>query len=175
MKKTMSICIAVVFVTQAVLASSQTADTPTPPFTLTIVQVGYGGTTPGNYAVRVTLKNISDREIGDQGCLALRDWFNVSVVYNGVPMEETDAVRRLKKWRNPNVACEGSHTGRKIGSGQEHFYRLNVTEFYGMSEAGTYDVTVTRETDPRHPESSVTVTSNTITIVVPKSDANKVE
>ena len=173
MKKTMSMWIAVVFLTQAILASSQTAEKPAPPFTLTIVQVGYGGTTPGNYAVKVTLKNISDREIGDQGCLALRDWFNVSVVYNGTPMEETDAVRRLKRWRRPNVACEGSHTGWKIGPGQEYFYQLNVNEFYGMSEPGIYHVTVTRETDPRHPESSVTVTSNTVTIVVPKSDANK--
>jgi hypothetical protein len=158
---------AIVLVVQAVFAFAQVPAQPAPTFTLTISQVGYGGTTPGNYAVRVKLKNISDHEIGDQGCLALRDWFNVSVIYNGVPMEETDAVRSLKEIRKLTKPCEGSYTGWKIEPGEEHYYRLNVSEFYDMSKPGTYEVTVTRETNPKHPDLSVTVKSNTVAIMVP--------
>jgi hypothetical protein len=33
---------------------------------------------------------------------------------------------------------------------------------------GTYEIAVTRETDRDHPEKSVTVKSNTLTVVVPQ-------
>jgi hypothetical protein len=39
-----------------------------------------------------------------------------------------------------------------------------------MSDPGTYEVTVSRETDPDHPDRSVTVKSNTITITVPEPE-----
>ena len=41
-----------------------------------------------------------------------------------------------------------------------------------MTVPGTYEITVTRETFPWNPEKSVTVKSNTITIVVPEPEAN---
>jgi hypothetical protein len=37
-----------------------------------------------------------------------------------------------------------------------------------MTVPGTYEITVTRETDRWNPEKSVTVKSNTLTIVVPE-------
>jgi hypothetical protein len=40
-----------------------------------------------------------------------------------------------------------------------------------MSVPGTYEITVTRETDRWNPEKSVTVKSNTLTIVAPEPSA----
>lgn len=64
---------AILCVAGAVLAHSQTLPMvkPVPDFTLTIRQVGYGGTIPANYAVLVRERNISDREIRGGGCSAL--------------------------------------------------------------------------------------------------------
>jgi len=39
---------------------------------------------------------------------------------------------------------------------------------YPMTEPGTYELTVSRPSDAEHPEKSVTVKSNTITLVVPE-------
>ncbi len=173
MKAITSKVIAVVFIMQTACACAQVLGKPAPKFTLSISQIGYGGSSPGNYAVLVKLKNISNEEIGDQGCLALRDWFDASVLYNGVPMEETDAVKQLKAVRKLEKPCEGSHSGWRIGPGGEHHYQLNVSEFYDMSKPGTYEITVTRETYPKDPEISVTVRSNTITIIVPPAQSQK--
>lgn len=159
----------VIFAAQAVFACAQAPVAPAPNFTLTISQVGYGGSTPGNYAVLVRQKNISKDEIHGEGCLALRDWFNVSVVHDGVPAEETDFAKSLKKFRESGAGCNGSHTGWMIQPGEEHYYQLNVNEFCDMSKPGTYEITVTKETYPKNLELSVTVKSNTITIIVPKS------
>jgi hypothetical protein len=40
-----------------------------------------------------------------------------------------------------------------------------------MSQPGTYEITVSRETDTGHPDKSVSVKSNTLTIVVPEPEA----
>jgi hypothetical protein len=40
-----------------------------------------------------------------------------------------------------------------------------------MTKPGTYTISVSKETFPWNPEKSVTVKSNTITIVVPKPEA----
>jgi len=40
-----------------------------------------------------------------------------------------------------------------------------------MIEPGTYEITVSRDSDLEHPEKGVTVTSNTLTFVVPEPDA----
>ncbi len=42
---------------------------------------------------------------------------------------------------------------------------------YDMTEPGTYEITVTRETDPWSPDRSVTVKSNIINIIVPEPEA----
>ena len=45
---------------------------------------------------------------------------------------------------------------------------LGVTGAFDMSAPGTYEITVGRETDPEHAETSVTVRSNVLTIEVPE-------
>jgi hypothetical protein len=97
------------------------------------------------------------------------DWFNVFVTYNRAPMAETDAVRLLKQFRAlaSTRVCNGIRSDRTIQPGEEHLNQMNVTEFYNMSKPGTYEVTVTRETEPRDLQMSTTTKSNTVKIVVP--------
>jgi hypothetical protein len=149
------------------IAQSVPVAKPAPDFTLTISQTGYGGTMPGNYAVLVEEKNVSDADIVGTDCAGFVDWLNVIVVYDGVRLPETDAVRRLEKLRKAGGPCRRTFGGWRIAPGQVHKYQLNVTEFYNMQKPGTYEVTVTKETDPNNPEMSTTVRSNTITIGVP--------
>lgn len=140
---------------------------PAPDFTLTISQVGYGGTIPGNYAVLVTEKNVAHEDIVGSECVGLGDWLNLIVVYAGVRLPETDAVRRLEKVRKSGGSCGGDFGAWRIAPGEEHQYQLNITEFYEMRKPGKYEITVTKETAPHDPLMSTTVKSNTITIAVP--------
>lgn len=140
---------------------------PEPGFTLTISQVGYGGTIPGNYAVLVREKNISDTDIVGSGCMGLVGWLNLSVVYDGARLPETDAVRRLEKVRRAGGPCGVDNGGFRIAPGEEHKYQLFVTQYYEMHKPGAYEITVTKETEPTDPQMSTTVKSNTITIMVP--------
>lgn len=140
---------------------------PAAGFTLRISRVGYGGSNPGNYAVLVTEKNISGEEIRGSDCTNFGDWLNLIVLYNGVPMPETDAVTRLNEVRKARGPCGRTFGGWKISPGEEHQYQLNITQFYDMHKPGIYQITVTKETAPDHPVMSTTVRSNAITIVVP--------
>jgi hypothetical protein len=140
---------------------------PEPRFTLTISQVGYGGTIPGNYAVLVREKNISDVDIVGSGCMGLVGWLNLIVVYDGVRLPETDAVRSLEKVRKAGGPCGVDNGGFRTAPGEEHKYQLFITQFYDMHKPGAYEITVTKETEPTDRQMSTTVKSNTITIVVP--------
>jgi hypothetical protein len=51
-------------------------------------------------------------------------------------------------------------------------FTLWVSTEYDLTVPGTYEITVTRETDRWHPEKSVTVKSNTLTIVVAEPGAS---
>ena len=62
--------------------------------------------------------------------------------------------------------CNGITRG--IDPGKVVKFTLWVSSEYDMTVPGTYEITVTRETDRWNPEKSVTVKSNTITIVVPE-------
>ncbi|MGA7523942.1 MAG: hypothetical protein WBW84_15935 [Acidobacteriaceae bacterium] len=128
--------------------------------------MGYGGSNPGNYAVLVTEKNISDAEIWGSGCTNFEDWLNLIVLYDGVRMPMTDAVKSLNRARQAQGRCGADFGDWKIGPGDEHPYDLDITRFYNMRKAGTYTITVTKETASQYPEMSTTVKSNTITIVV---------
>jgi hypothetical protein len=119
--------------------------------------------------VRVT--NISNEMIRGGGCLALRGMYNILIVYNGVPMEETDAVRKLKKYRKEDGGCTSGNPTWRLKPGEYHDDPLEVTEFYNMSKPGTYEITVTKDTFPDHPEKSAAIKSNTLTIVVPEPGA----
>ncbi|HEX3661655.1 MAG TPA: hypothetical protein VHU89_09505 [Acidobacteriaceae bacterium] len=140
---------------------------PAPEFTLSISQIGYGGTLPGNYAVEVREKNISDGLISGSDCSGFGDWLNLSVLYNGVPLPTTDAVKHLEKVRRAGGPCGVNNGGWKIAPGEEQQFPLYITQFYPMRKPGTYEITVTKETEPLFPVMSTTVKSNTISVVVP--------
>jgi hypothetical protein len=96
--------------------------------------------------------------------------YDLLVVYNGVPVEETDAQKKHKEFRKKG-RCSGSVVARMVkpGKTQEDYF------YYDTTKPGTYDFTVTRETYPWDQEKSVTVKSNTLTIVVlePEADTSK--
>jgi hypothetical protein len=169
MKRVALKCLASALITVSGLAQAQEfhVEKPAPEFTLKIREVGYGGTLPGNYAVLVTEKNISATEIWGRGCTGFWDWLDLIILYNGVSMPETDAVRRLKKVRQVGGPCGGDFGDWKIGHGEEHQYQFNITQLYDMHQPGIYQITVTKETAPNDPVMSTTVKSNTIIIVVP--------
>ncbi len=50
-------------------------------------------------------------------------------------------------------------------------YLRNFGWDYPLDVPGTYAITVSRESDPEHPEKSVTVTSNTLTVTVSEEEA----
>ncbi|UWZ84100.1 hypothetical protein [Occallatibacter riparius] len=59
----------------------------------------------------------------------------------------------------------------KIPPGYTSYDYLLVGGRYDMSKPGKYEITIARETDPDHPGQSVTVTSNTLAILVPDPTA----
>jgi hypothetical protein len=116
--------------------------------------------------------NISKNVIYDPGCVESRGWITLSVYYNGAPLEEKDAAnrRRWEKHYSQNCSFAGG-VNAAIKPGQSHEYLVSVAFKYDVSVPGTYRVTATMESDPNHPEKSVTVKSNTITFVVPEPEA----
>lgn len=156
--------IAVMMLSGAAPANSQDLPLfkPAAEFTLKIAQIGYGGSIPGNYAVLVTGKNIAGDEIWGTGCTNFGEWLNLIVFYNGAPLPETDAVKRLNEVRKAGGPCGRTFGAWKIGPGEEHEFQLNITQFYDMRKSGTYQITVTKETAPDHTAMNTTVRSNTV-------------
>ena len=95
--------------------------------------------------------------------------YEMIVLRDGVPVPETDAMRNLRAYRRVDNNPMIRHP-RFLETGQSWTTPLDVSDYYDMSEPGTYQVTVTRESFPfpRDRAYSTTVRSNTITIVVPR-------
>jgi hypothetical protein len=155
------------FAMQTIVAYAQTPEKPEPGFTLTLSMGRHGGEFSKNTQVLLlTLTNTSKEVINESWCAAFHGMYDLNVVYNGVPVEDTDAQKKYKKSRESG-RCSGSYFGGPTDPGktrQEYFY-------YDTTKPGTYEFTVTRETFPWNPDKSVTVKSNTITIVVPEPEA----
>jgi len=179
MKKSALYFLILIFAMQTATLCAQTPEKPKPRFTLTIS----GGADPyykGMYYVSVIETNISNEVIREGGCLplAFRAGISISVVYNGVPLkmdETTPSVIHLRKHQVHPVPCSGSISGHEAqpGGGPEGAFEDNlmISQYFDMSKPGTYEITVSKETFPGHPEKSITVRSNTLTIVVPEPEA----
>jgi hypothetical protein len=168
MRMLMPYFVAMIIATQAF---AQSAEKTEPQFTLTISEY-HGEFGPAFDRINVKETNISKYSIHDPGCVERRGWIALSVLYNGVPLEERDAVRRRYWEKQYSQLCtSGGGVSGGIKPGESGEYMVSVAFKYDMSRPGTYDVTVTMESDPKHPEKSVTVKSNTLTIVVPEPDA----
>jgi hypothetical protein len=149
---------------------AQVPERPATPFTLAISEFHSGSFSPAYHRLSLTVTNTSDEIFLEPGCSNVRGLYSISVVYRGTPLAEKDAAA----WRR-REAAEAAFCTHELGVNEikprVSFHRpLELSERYDMSRPGNYEITVTRETDPEHPEKSVTVRSNTITIVVKPED-----
>jgi hypothetical protein len=161
---------------QTVILHAQATEKPEPRLSLTIF-LSLGGThTPGRpdfRELKVIETNTSNELIRYTPCPQDQGVYRVSILYNGLPLEERDAAARKKReadaknhpWNCPELAPNG------IKPGQSWTRYMGLSWDYPMCKPGTYEITVSRESDLEHPEKSVTVKSNTVTVVVPESDA----
>ncbi len=163
---------------------AQTSENLAPKFALAIeeeqlsAQAGYQ---PADHELIVKYTNTSEKVQRD-ACAVIPDAYNLVVLRDGVAVEK----RKSKKEAENN--SEDGSTGTRIevtqmgpnchsdnkglNPGQSVTFPLWVSSDYDMTVPGTYDITVTRETDRWNPEKSVTVESNTLTIVVPEPGAD---
>jgi len=96
--------------------------------------------------------------------------FSISVTYNGLPIEEKDATARKRREANAkNERCRVMATEFLPGESWTRYLPFDVD--YPLCKPGTYEVMVSRESDLEHPERSVTIKSNILTIVVPEPEA----
>ncbi|MGA2217063.1 MAG: hypothetical protein ABSG51_03205 [Terracidiphilus sp.] len=166
MRKLASFLALTAFVMLAMGSRAQTPNKPEPGFTLTLSLGRHGGEFSKNTQVLlVTLTNTSKEAINNSWCLAFRGMYDLAVTYNGIPVEETDAQKQFKKFRQAG-RCSGSFASRVVNPGEQQEDNL----YYDTTKPGTYEFTVSRETYPWNPEKSVTVKSNTLTFVVKPED-----
>jgi hypothetical protein len=158
---------AAILAMQAIAACAQIPEKVEPQFTLTISEYHHE-LGPRFNRVSVIVRNISSEVFFEPGCSDMRDLFRVSVFYNGVSMDEKDAAARHRGEAEQAAFCTHELGLNPIKPGESFQVFLDLADRYDLSRPGTYEVTVSRETDPDHPEKSVTVKSNTITIVVPE-------
>ncbi len=161
---------------------AQTSENLAPKFSLAIEEKPLEAeNTPGTFILSVKYTNTSETVQRD-ACAVIPDAYNLVVLRDGVAVEK----RKSKQEAESN--SEDGSTGARIevtqmgpnchsdnkglNPGQSVTFPLWVSSDYDMTVPGTYDITVTRETDRWNPEKSVTVRSNTLTIVVPEPGAD---
>jgi hypothetical protein len=165
----------------AVALFSQAPEKPAPKFALSIEeeQLGHGySATDHELIVRYT--NVSDAVQKDD-CVVSPVAYKMVVLRDGLPAEKrkvrseiTDESQNSGKTNAYHIkvhyseadSCQGITRG--IDPGRIVKFTLWVSSEYDMTVPGTYEIAVTRETDRDHPEKSVTVKSNTLTVVVPQ-------
>jgi len=168
MKKQMTYFLMQLFALQTVAIYAQTTEKPAPGFTLTLSEGRRDGTmVPYQQVLIVRLTNISNEVNNRTGCESYGGMYNLKVVYDGVPVEETAEESKARK-RMESGECEGRGIAQHTKPGE---FREDIL-YYNTMKPGTYEITATKETFPGQPDKSVTVRSNTITIVVPEPEAD---
>jgi hypothetical protein len=164
---------------------AQTPEKLTPTFALAIdVKPLEAENTPGTLILLVKYTNISD-VVQKDDCVVTPAAYKMVVLRDGLPAEKrktrsknTDESQdsgktngyRIKTDYTEADMCNGITRG--IDPGKVVKFTLWVSSEYDMTVPGTYEITVTRETDRWNPNKSVTIRSNTITIVVPPPPAS---
>jgi hypothetical protein len=139
-------------------------------FALKISFFTAGRFNPNFRKIRVEEKNISGDSYQEEGCYEYRGVFEISVLYNGVPLKERDAeARKAREEKAKHAWCKQMNLDMKPGDSHERFLDLGYD--FPIEAPGTYEVTVSRSTDVEHPENGITVKSNTISFVVPETTA----
>jgi hypothetical protein len=169
-----------VFATQTFALNAQTVEKPKPLFSLSI-EASDPSHPPTFYTsdrrvVLVTYTNISDVDESNSDA-DLEFGFNMHVLLDGAPAQETGNMRSLRERRNPTKVSKhpimGSYRSPTIiKPGKSITLPLPIADYFDMTKPGTYTITVSKETFPGNPANSVTVRSNTITIVVPEPVAD---
>jgi hypothetical protein len=165
MRKLATHFVVMIIVMQTILACAQMSGNQEPGFTLSLKEEGRIG--PGYHTLIVTLTNTSKEIMHRTVCDSWGDMYNLEVVYNGIPVEKTEAEKERRKQLESGDCFGGGGSARaehtKPGESREDI------RYYFTTKPGIYEIIATRETFPGHPEKSVTVKSNAITIVVPES------
>jgi hypothetical protein len=165
---------------ETVKSNTLTVVVPEPPLKLTLSENDDSGA--GLDRVDVTETNISDKDFIDQdhGCIRELGWFTVEVSYNGVPLVEKDVEARLRRGNETielmnerNAPCATGPLEIVLKPGKSRKLWLGVSDIYDVTKPGSYEVYVSRETNPIGHINSEYVRSNTITIVVPKPEADE--
>jgi hypothetical protein len=181
MKKFGMNLLVLMLVSTATFLIAQTPESKTLKFALTIeeeqlsAQAGY---LPTDHEVLVKYTNTSDTVQRDD-CAVARWEYKVTVLRDGTLVENRYAHKKkteesvppgaIKLELDEGVACHSD--GRGLNPGQSAKFPIWVSSEYDMTVPGTYEITVTRDTDHWNPDKNVTVKSNTLTIVVPEPGA----
>ena len=116
----------------------------------------------------VKLTNTSKDVMRRTVCESFGGMYNLEVVFNGIPVEKTEAEKERRKKLEAGDCFHGG------GSAVAELTKPGETRqdilYYYTAKPGKYEITATKETYPGHPEKSVTVRSNTLTIVVPSPE-----
>jgi hypothetical protein len=175
MKKQAFYLFLALFAAQAIVLRAQNSEKPAPKFTLNIYLFQNGGAEsemPGQpifRKIRVVETNTSNEPLQEGGCWEDRGVFSISVLYDGAPLAVKDAAARKKReTEEKHTPCMVPRSKAVINPGETGTRYIPLSIDYPMCKPGTYEITVSRESDLEHPEKSVTVKSDTLTIVVPE-------
>jgi hypothetical protein len=146
---------------------AQTAEKPTPGFTLEISEWHSGVFSSDTHALFVKVTNTTNEANEIVNCAEMEgSWFNTIVTLDGTALEEIEAVKKIRKKGRAGM-CTRMLKLDPIKAGESKKFIMYIDEFYDMTKPGMYEITVTKETYPNQPDKSVTVKSNTLAIVVP--------
>lgn len=144
---------------------------PEPAFTLNIeADPATARTYPALHRVLVTLTNVSSSILVNQFHTESLNMYNMVVLRNGIPAPETDAMKALAQYRKVDRFPAIRHPF-VLYPGQTYTTSLDVSDYYDMSQPGTYQITITRQSLPLNPACSTLVRSNSITTTVPPQTA----
>lgn len=163
----------VLLLAQMIVGVCAAQEKPAPRFTLEIISDYYVGYPPISRSLNVKVTNISN-EILKLECGKVGGDYDLSVVYDGLRLQEKDAVQAHRK-RGELDHCISSMVPPRIKPGALIVSIVDVSKFYDLSKPGEYEITLSKETDPGDPDKSVTVRSNTFSIVVSEAESKAVE
>jgi hypothetical protein len=139
---------------------------PKPTFTLSIEEdKDTAQINPRIHRLRVKFTRILPGAELEQFHKEAESMYNMTVLRDGVPAQETGAMRELRNYRKAD-AYPTIQNPRALKPGNTWTTHLDVSDYYDMTKPGTYRITVTRESLPLNLAYSATVRSNTITVVV---------
>lgn len=155
------------------LLSRSQAERPKPAFTLAIED---DKTLPDDYPVgyhRLLLKYTNVSDAPEDAQFIDFERLNMIVLCDGAPAKETALMQQEEKYRDDLASGQAigrAEMPRELKPGESVTVPLYISDYFDTSKPGTYTITVNEETFPHDLAKSVTVWSNTITIVVPSSN-----